>query len=82
MARINFEKALRGPADVFASPSDVLAAPLSRAEKIKVLELWKSDAIELLRSAGEGMEGPNGGESLRQIQEALALLKGTADTPR
>ena len=75
MAAIDLDRALRDPAGVFAAPGDVLAAPFPEADKIRILEQWKVDAIELSRSAGEGMEGPVSGETLRQIQDALNRLK-------
>jgi len=75
MPKIDLEKALRDPAAVFAAPDDVLDAPFSDQDKIRILEQWKADAIELSRSVSEGMEGPASGETLRQIWNALDTLK-------
>ncbi|HXV73525.1 MAG TPA: hypothetical protein VD713_02220 [Sphingomonadales bacterium] len=76
MAHPSFEETLRDPARMFAAPADVLAAPFTPKEKTRILEQWKFDAIELSRSVAEGMEGPNTGETLRQVQDALETLKG------
>jgi hypothetical protein len=76
MTRIKLEDALRDPAAHFKAPGEVAdAAAISREDKIRILEQWRADMIELSRSLSEGMEGPACGETLRQIHLALERLK-------
>ncbi len=52
----NYDKALRDPAAVYASPAAILAdSRLSTAQKLKLLRQWEADARELEVAEEEGM---------------------------
>lgn len=59
------------PSRHFSSPERVLAADLSRREKIEILRQWRYDAAEMKVATEEGMDG---GESPR-LAELDALLR-------
>jgi hypothetical protein len=77
--RLDVVAALRDPAAVFGDPQDVLKRQdLSRETKLKVLQQWASDALELSTAEYEGMTG--GEESmLGRVRHAIAML--AADSP-
>lgn len=77
--RLDLVAALRDPAAVFRDPQDVLKRKdFSRETKLKVLQQWASDALELSTAEYEGMVG--GEESmLDRVKRAIATL--TADNP-
>jgi hypothetical protein len=55
---IDREQALASPADVFASPEDVVEyTGLSREEKVEILRRWAYEAAELAVAEDEGMGG-------------------------
>ena len=49
--------ALTDPRSAYPSPEYLAKSDLSHAQKIRLLERWKSDEEALLRAAGEGMSG-------------------------
>jgi hypothetical protein len=56
--KIDREKAYLNPAEVFASPEDVVEyAGLSREAKIEILRRWSYEAAELSVAEEEGMGG-------------------------
>lgn len=68
--------AMISPDKVYQSPKDVLSAPnLSKREKIKVLEAWKHDAIELEVADDENMTTHRSKDRLAEILEALRQLE-------
>lgn len=70
----------------YGEPRRVLEdASLSTAEKIDVLESWKSDLLQLQRASDENMPGTDvqGGSTadrLKQVVEALDALQGGRGT--
>lgn len=70
---------------VFKEPSHVLENDeLSPADKIRVLENWKLDLLELQRASEENMAGQAGqgakvAERLRAVNESLELCRREAD---
>lgn len=68
------------PASVFARPSDVLAAPIDKADKRAILQRWEADADALLRAGDEGMsEDPASAVLVQAVQAALEALAAEAD---
>ena len=70
----DYEKALRDPKSVYATPEQVLADPrLDRYGKRAILKTWQQDAELLLKAEDEGMAG---GEQnmLRRVRQALDRL--------
>ena len=70
---IDVERAKISPADEFNHPNEVLLAPISTADKRKILDQWETDAKALARAGDEGMTG---GEPalLREVQIAQEKL--------
>lgn len=70
---------------LFKTPSHVLESDeLSLADKIRVLENWKLDLLELQRASEENMVGADGqgasvAERLRAVNESLALCRVEAE---
>jgi hypothetical protein len=70
----DYQKALRDPKSVYATPEQVLADPrLDRYGKKAILRTWQEDAEQLQRAEEEGMMG---GERsmLTRVQNALDRL--------
>ena len=63
----------------YSDPAELCSDPdLSRAEKVTLLEQWRDDKKAYMRASGEGMEGEDRAELLRQIKKALASLQDGA----
>lgn len=75
---IDVKKAMHDPAAVFARPKDVIDAPLTKQQKISILNSWAYDARELEVAEEEGMVGTTQ-SSLHQILESLKRLVGEVD---
>lgn len=75
-SRIDLARAEEDPAAVFATPQDVLdRAELSRDEKLRILNRWKLDALDMEVAAEENMAG--GEQSmLAQVNLAIEALDG------
>jgi hypothetical protein len=70
----DYQKALRDPTSVYATPEQVLADPrLDRYGKREILKTWQEDAEQLQRAEEEGMMG---GERnmLTRVRQALDRL--------
>jgi hypothetical protein len=72
-SQLNVERAKIAPASEFDRPADVLAAPISVADKKNILDQWETDARALARAGDEGMTD---GEPtlLREVQLAQEKL--------
>ncbi len=74
---------VKGVEKVYDHPRDVLEdEDLSRADKIRVLESWKSDLLQLQRASEENMPSaePQAGataDRLKAVVEALEALEET-----
>jgi hypothetical protein len=83
MARaIDYDHALLDPRAVFKEPREVLAcAELDPAQKRRILECWRHEAMELQTADDEAMSG---GEEpmLNRVQEALRALEREAASAR
>jgi hypothetical protein len=72
---------LRDTEQKFPEPLDIAESPdLSDAEKIRLLENWQTDLLELLRATEENMPGvanesSDVAEKLRRVHEALAAVR-------
>jgi hypothetical protein len=75
---IDVERAMQDPAAVFTRPKDVIDAPLTRKQKISILNSWAYDARELEVAEEEGMVG-TAQISLHQVLESLKRLVGKVD---
>lgn len=77
-----YARALVDPADVFATPDEVLTdAALSEAQKIEILRRWEYDASETSVAEEEGMPD-RGGVELGHVLQALHQLVPDIDTER
>ena len=77
---IDLRQAEADPAAVFESPQDVLRQEsLSRTQKLRILEQWKLDALDMDVAAEENMAG---GEPSRldDVIEALKALDTDTET--
>lgn len=55
---ISFEEILQDPSAIYDHPREVLNdSKLSKAQKLKVLQQWKYDAIQIQNCDGENMCG-------------------------
>ena len=70
------EKAQASPTKIFDSPAQVLAASITKAEKLKVLKSWEDEAHQLQAATGENMTG---GEPSRidEVRKAIDTLEKT-----
>lgn len=60
----------------YTSPQELmLDKSVSREEKIQMLEQWRDDKKALLRASGEGMQGSDRPDVLKEIKKALILLR-------
>lgn len=73
---LDVDQIKKDPRRHFSSPERVLAADLSRQEKIEILRQWRYDAAEMKVATEEGMDG---GESPR-LAELDALLRELEDS--
>jgi hypothetical protein len=69
------ERALDDPAAVFDTPESVLAADLSRDQKIEILRRWEFDMRELLVAEEENMAGGESSALLSRVRQALQSLR-------
>lgn len=77
---IDLSQAEEDPAAVFATPQDVLReAGLSREQKLRILQRWKLDALEMEVATEENMTG---GERSRldEVIAALDAMDGDAES--
>lgn len=61
----------------FANPQEVLDAPLSFAERARILREWEADLRALLVATDENMPAPQpsgAGETLRHVRRAMTRL--------
>lgn len=75
-SQIDLARAEKDPAAVFETPREVLdRAELSREQKLRILERWKLDALDMEVAAEENMAG---GERsmLAQVNLAIEALDG------
>ncbi|NLY92778.1 MAG: hypothetical protein GXY23_02010 [Myxococcales bacterium] len=92
MSKIDRERALLNPSEVFGSPDELLAYEgLSRSEKIEILRRWAYEAAELSVAEDEGMgelsvdddvQARGGGEAARlmdAIRRGLRELGADAE---
>ncbi len=57
-SKSKFEQAMAAPDKIFETPDQVVEnEQFSLSEKIRVLEAWRDNEIQLLRASGEGMTG-------------------------
>jgi hypothetical protein len=74
MSKVELERALSDPADLFESPDAVVRHPtLTREQKIQILNNWQLDASRLEASEAEGMGGEDA-PMLHRVRIALAAL--------
>lgn len=70
----DFAHAMQDPAGTFAEPSDVLSdASLTDEQKLKILEQWKNDAINLQVAEEENMGGQTP-TMLSRVNNAISIL--------
>jgi hypothetical protein len=75
---MEYARAVRNPAAVFARPEDVCTeATLTREQKIAILKQWEYDARELTVAEEENM----GGESNNMLDDVLAALNNLGGDP-
>lgn len=78
MSASQFEQAMSGIENVFATPTEVLqASDLSPDQRLELLRQWKQDLRQRMSASGEGMiaRDPGGtAELLRQVEGALPEL--------
>lgn len=61
-------------------PSDLMSDEnLSIDEKITMLKQWRLDEKALIRATGEGMEGEDRPDILKQIKKSLFSLQNPAE---
>lgn len=67
---------LRDPSAAFADPCEVLCqARLSRDDKVRVLQQWRYDQVQLQVASNENLTGDtNHGAVIRKIDECLRQL--------
>lgn len=73
------KEAQANPSRLFHAPAEVLQAPISKADKLKILKGWEDEAHQLQAAAEENMTG---GEPSRldEVRKAIDLLeKGAAE---
>lgn len=75
------QRALVDPAAVFGTPETVLAAELSREEKIEILHRWEFDLRELSVAEEENMAGGENSAHLSRVRHVLRSLEGAASAP-
>jgi len=76
----DFDKVLRDPSSVYRYPKDLLAdETLSVEQKLRALEQWKVDALELLIAEEENMAG-DGPSMFSRVNRAIGILKGELDS--
>lgn len=70
------DEILRDPSAVFADPADVLAQEqFSDAEKVKILQQWRYDMVQLQVAAQESLIGESrGAKDLTRIDDCLRQL--------
>lgn len=69
------EEAIVDPSTVFDSPADVVHAPgLEHADKVRILERWEADALQLMRATEENMS-PEAGEDGSLLQRTHQAMK-------
>jgi len=78
-SRIDIVRAEEDPAAVFATPQDVVDHKgLSRDEKLRILERWRLDALDMEVATEENMAG---GEQSMLYQVTLAIEALHGETP-
>ncbi|MEQ8312760.1 MAG: hypothetical protein RL839_13200 [Gammaproteobacteria bacterium] len=69
------EEYIHDPAGHFSSPKEVLEhAELDAQSKIKILEAWKQEQLQLMKASEENMPGPDP-DRLKQVELALTSLE-------
>jgi hypothetical protein len=75
---IDFDHALLDPRSVFKEPSEVLVCPdLDDARKLRILECWRHDAIEL-QTFDDEMISSGEEPMLKRVLDAMDALKRQA----
>jgi len=74
--KVDVERAKLAPTDEFDHPDQVLAAPISDADKVEILNQWEIDAKALARAGDEGMADGEPSQ-LHDVQAALQKLRKT-----
>lgn len=60
----------------YKSPADLLLDnDLSHDEKVEMLKQWREDEEALLSATGEGMQGDDHPDILKQVEKALTSLE-------
>jgi len=76
---MDFEKAMRSPSDEFADPDEVVESEsLSQEQKIKLLENWEADLLELMTAEAENMPSDKHiecSDMMQKIHNHLVALK-------
>lgn len=72
---VDMKKAIANPSGVFDAPADIVEHDkLSKDEKVKLLQVWETDALELETAAQENMTGGEASR-LREVHEALRMVE-------
>lgn len=76
------EKILHDPSAAFADPCEVLCQRrLTRDEKVRVLEQWRYDLVQLQVASDENLVGDGEGAArIRKIDECLRQLQADRAT--
>lgn len=76
---MDMQQAQKDPSSVFSSPDELAIHPeLTKSQKLKLLGVWKEDAIQLQRAAGERMTGGED-DRLREVEIAMARVEDEPD---
>lgn len=81
IVHINQERARFSPAEVYASPIDIVhEIGLTRGQKRATLARWRKDLCDRIRATGEGMTPPDDeahddARLVRQIDDAMRLIE-------
>jgi hypothetical protein len=68
-------KYIHNPNEHFSSPQEVLQhTELDTQAKIKILEAWKQEQLQLMKASEENMPGPDA-DKLEQVELALTSLE-------
>lgn len=80
--KIDVKQAILNPSSVFRNPAEVVACvELDRSDKIKILEQWQYDALDIQVAEEENMQGPPS-DLLHQVLQALTKLQAESITTK
>lgn len=72
---LEIEKYIHNPTGHFTSPQEVVEnTGLNLQTKIKILEAWKQEQLQLMKASEENMPGPDP-DMLAQVELALSSLE-------